>query len=217
MGGAGTGKTVVAMHRAKYLAANVFTSKEDRILFVTFSKNLATDIKQNLRKLCSCDAIQRIEVVNIDAWVCDFLKKHGFSYKILFSQQQRAMYWENAVNQAPCDLDFEQVFYEDEWEHVIQANGITSLMEYLTVSRVGRGQGISRSVRKKIWPVFEEYRNQLDRAQLKEMIDLVREARMFLKEQGDILPYRSIIVDEGQDMGKEVYLLFPPNRCGKQK
>ena len=52
LGGAGTGKTVTAMHRARYLAEEVFTGRDDRILLTTFTKNLATDISQNLRKLC---------------------------------------------------------------------------------------------------------------------------------------------------------------------
>ena len=68
LGGAGTGKTVVAMHRAKYLAEQVFTGKEDRVLVTTFTKNLATDIFENLRKICAAEAMARIEVVNLDAW-----------------------------------------------------------------------------------------------------------------------------------------------------
>src|ERR1022692_2181366 len=53
LGGAGTGKTVVAMHRARYLAEEVFTGKDDRVLFTTFTKNLGIDIAHNLRKLCT--------------------------------------------------------------------------------------------------------------------------------------------------------------------
>lgn len=48
LGGAGTGKTVVAMHRAKQLASKM--SGQQRILFTTFTANLAADIKENLRK-----------------------------------------------------------------------------------------------------------------------------------------------------------------------
>ncbi len=53
LGGAGTGKTVVAMHqRARWLAEKVFTKENDRILFTTFTKNLAADIGKASRKLC---------------------------------------------------------------------------------------------------------------------------------------------------------------------
>ncbi|MCP4688919.1 MAG: UvrD-helicase domain-containing protein, partial [Desulfobacterales bacterium] len=53
LGGAGTGKTVVAMHRAKWLAGTRFTGEHDRILFTTFTRNLAADIRANLLKICS--------------------------------------------------------------------------------------------------------------------------------------------------------------------
>jgi UvrD/REP helicase N-terminal domain len=75
LGGAGTGKTVVAMHRARSLAEEVFTEREDRVLFTTFTKNLATDISQNLRKLCTDErAWARIEVQHLDGWVSNFLR-----------------------------------------------------------------------------------------------------------------------------------------------
>ena len=82
LGGAGTGKTVVAMHRARYLAEEVFNKKEDRILFTTFTRNLATDIQENLRKLCSVDALSRIDVVNLDAWVANFLRGQGYRHQV---------------------------------------------------------------------------------------------------------------------------------------
>jgi len=80
LGGAGTGKTVVAMHRAKYLASKL--GDDERILFTTFTANLAEDIKSNLRKICSLEELQKIEVINIDAWVMRFLSEVGFSAKI---------------------------------------------------------------------------------------------------------------------------------------
>src|SRR5690606_30291703 len=79
LGGAGTGKTVVAMHRGRYLAEEVFRSAGDRILFTTFTKNLATDIEQNLRKLCTDEkAWARIEVRHLDGWVMNFLRTQGY-------------------------------------------------------------------------------------------------------------------------------------------
>lgn len=62
LGGAGTGKTVVAMHRANWLASNV-ASPVRKVLFTTFTKNLATDIKRNLESICSPDSMARKSVV----------------------------------------------------------------------------------------------------------------------------------------------------------
>ena len=49
-GGAGTGKTVVAMHRAKCIADQLATdprSKSQRVLVTTFTTTLAKDIESN--------------------------------------------------------------------------------------------------------------------------------------------------------------------------
>ena len=53
LGGAGTGKTVAALHRAKYLAQQIYTRQEDRILFTTFTRNLAADIQDKIGR-ASC-------------------------------------------------------------------------------------------------------------------------------------------------------------------
>lgn len=77
LGGAGTGKTVVAMHRAAYLAEKVFHHSDDRVLFTTFTRNLAADIEANLRKLCSPEVLTRIEVTHLDQWVAALLEAPG--------------------------------------------------------------------------------------------------------------------------------------------
>src|SRR5690554_1523398 len=82
LGGAGTGKTVVAMHRAVYLAQHVFNGERDRILFTTFTRNLAADIEENLKKICDPSALERIEVIHLDRWVHHFLKRQGYPHRI---------------------------------------------------------------------------------------------------------------------------------------
>lgn len=207
LGGAGTGKTVAALHRAKWLAQHVFTGENDRILFTTFTKNLAADIRENLRKIGSIEILKKIEVVNLDAWVSQFLKRHGYEYTLIFDDDT-GPYWENALNQAPSDLELDPSFYRDEWENVIQAQAISSSEEYLKAPRIGRRKRLNRTQRQKIWPVFEEYRAQLNENGLKEMIDATRDARIILQNKGDILPYKTIIVDEAQDMGTEAFKLI---------
>jgi len=84
LGGAGTGKTVAALHRAKWLAENRYTGVNDRILFTTFTRNLAADIREDLAKICAPETMSRIEVVNLDKWVQDFLRRNRFELRILF-------------------------------------------------------------------------------------------------------------------------------------
>jgi len=207
LGGAGTGKTVVAMHRAKWLAENVFTASTDRILFTTFTRNLAIDIKENLRKLCSAELMKRIEIINIDAWVSRFLKQHGYEFDIAYGERLDSA-WENALNVADASLGLSDQFYRDEWDEVIQAHGITDQGVYARVDRAGRSDRLPRQRRAKVWPVFEEYRSQLNSRNLRESADATRDARLLLENLGDILPYQAIIVDEAQDMSAEVFRLI---------
>ena len=207
LGGAGTGKTVVAMHRARYLAEEVFNKKEDRILFTTFTRNLATDIQENLRKLCSVDALSRIDVVNLDAWVANFLRGQGYRHQVVFDEDENEA-WAFALNQAPSDVGLAPNFYRSEWEQVVQAQNITDADQYLKASRIGRGTKLSRDAKKRIWPVFQEYRAQLNEQGKKEYIDLLRDARGLIQSKGISLPYRAVIVDEAQDMSAEAFRLM---------
>jgi len=208
LGGAGTGKTVVAMHRAAYLAEKVFTGKDDRILFTTFTRNLAVDIKENLRKLCSPAAQERIEVIHLDRWVSGRLRRAGYEYTINYWGMNKTLtgLWDKAMALAPSE--FPTSFYRDEWELVVQDAGCMSWNDYKKVSRAGRGTPLSRKQRKAIWPVFEEYRNQLERAGLREPEGAIRDATTLLNS-GDIRTnYRSIIVDEAQDMTTAAFRLL---------
>jgi len=207
LGGAGTGKTVVAMHRSRYLAEEVFNKKEDRIMLTTFTRNLATDIQENLRKLCSVDALSRIDVVNLDAWVANFLRGQGYRHQVVFDEGENDA-WAFALNQAPPDLALTPNFYRSEWEQVVQAQNITDPDQYLKASRIGRGTKLAREAKKRIWPVFQEYRAQLNEQGKKEYIDLLRDARGLIQSKGISLPYRSVIVDEAQDMSAEAFRLL---------
>jgi hypothetical protein len=118
LGGAGTGKTVVAMHRAKKLAAEMEPGK--RILFTTYTKNLAEDIKVNLKKICTVEEMKKIEVINLDAWVSDFLKGQGYEYNIVYNTEIDKV-WDAAIAYAAGELSFLPTFYKDEWVKVVQA------------------------------------------------------------------------------------------------
>lgn len=207
LGGAGTGKTVVAMHRAVRLATEVFTGASDRILVTTFTKNLAADIRANLELLASRSVLQRIEVINLDAWVHQFLREQKMPASVMFDGESREV-WNRVMAVAPSEPDLPQSFYMEEWREVVQAHGVQGLDAYLTVSRAGRGRSITRAMRRAIWPVFEEYRAELRRLGKKELVDCMRDARILLESKGDILPYRAIVVDEAQDMGMEAFRLL---------
>ena len=207
LGEAGTGKTVAAVHRAKWLARHAFTGDKDLILFTTFTRNLAADIQENLKSICSQDELSRIEVVNLDKWVSDFLKRTGYANRIVFDDQTGPL-WEQALTVAPDDPALPASFYREEWDNVIQPQGVTSFVEYSKAFRKGRGVPLNRKARKAIWPVFEEYRLQLNDHGWREPDDAMRDARHVLTSESLQLPYKSIVVDEAQDMGVQAFRLL---------
>lgn len=208
LGGAGTGKTVVAMHRAKWLAKNVATESK-KVLFTTFTKNLAKDIKENLQTICSPEEMKRIEVINLDSWVVRFLQKQGYDYRLLTNSKEESQLWEQAYSEKPASIELDVAFFKEEWSQVVQPQSVSSLDEYKKASRLGRGTRLNRAQRVEIWPVFEEYRRLLSRSQLKETDDAYRDASSFIENNIDKSPsYCSIVVDEAQDMGSQAFMLI---------
>ncbi len=210
LGGAGTGKTVLAMHRAKWLAENR-TAAGKKVLFTTFTRNLASDIEQNLKTLCGSNTMAKLEIRNLDAWVHGFMRSQKLEHRIVYDRRQDAasQAWQAAMAVRDTKLDLPTDFYEQELEQVILAQGITTLEEYRVARRTGRVGVLSRGKRDAVWPVFDEYRGQLASRKLKEVDDAYREVASLVQAgQGVDSPYSAIVVDETQDFGPQALKLL---------
>src|SRR5690606_10124504 len=135
LGGAGTGKTVVAMHRARHLARKVFTEPGQRILFTTFTANLAADIRENIKRLCGPE-LDRIEVKHLQQVARDVLRGKGITLSRTATARQLEDAWTRALD--VHSLQFAPVFYREEWSKVVQAQDVRTLDDYLRARRVGR-------------------------------------------------------------------------------
>jgi superfamily I DNA/RNA helicase len=207
LGGAGTGKTVLAMHRATWLAEHA-TPEGKKVLVTTFTRNLAIDIETNLHTLCSQDVMSRIEVRNLDAWVLRFLRSKRYEQSIVYGRQdEAAACWNLALAVKDAALGLDDEFYVAELEQVVLAQGVATLDAYRSARRVGRGVVLSRAKRDAIWPVFEEYRTQLASRRLKEVDDAYRDAAQLI-EKDQHHPYSAIVVDETQDFGPQALRLL---------
>jgi len=196
LGGAGTGKTVVLLHRAAFLAREVFKAPSDRILVTTFTVNLASDLKANLAKLLAPEDLERVEVINIHRWALRYLSSHGIKLSVATLAEQRDL-WKTAVAAETQGLSL--AFYKGEWEQVVQAHDVLTRDDYLAASRVGRGTRLSRAQKLAVWKVFEDYRAGLRDIGKIEYSDAIREARLHLEQNPGSLPYRAILADEVQD------------------
>lgn len=205
LGGAGTGKTVVAMHRAKHLAAEL--KDKERILFTTYTANLASDIKDNLRKICTLDEIRRIDVINLDAWVSQFLREHGYPAEIAYDEKADNL-WEEAVTGTDFYGEFPVNFYEEEYNRVVVAQEAFSLEKYVKASRTGRGTRLDRKKRMQIWKVFEAYQNLMKENQVRDINTAMYECRLLIEKTSSETRYKHVIVDEGQDLSANAFRLL---------
>lgn len=195
-GSAGTGKTVVALHRAVHLAK---TFKDSRVLLVTFSDTLASALKNKLRMLIHNQPhlSDQIEVYAMNA-VAERL--FGLNFKkaqIASPETIQALISENAAK--VTGHSFSRNFLATEWEQVVDAWQIQTWEDYRDVPRLGRKTRLTENHRKILWSIFEPVQSAL-KAQ-----DLVTHAGMFnqLTEHyaaGKRAPYDFIVVDEAQDI-----------------
>ena len=205
LGGAGTGKTVAAMHRAKHLAAGL--KNKERILFTTYTANLASDIRDNLRKICTTEEQRKIDVINLDAWVVQFLREHGYSAEIVYDDKLIKV-WEDAAAANDFDGEFPVSFYEDEYNRVVAAQEAFTLEKYIKAARTGRGTRLDRKKRMKIWKVFEAYRNMMKEQQIRDINTAMYECRLLLSKSSSETRYKHVIVDEGQDLSVNAFQLL---------
>lgn len=207
LGGAGTGKTVVAMHRAKHLAS--LSSEGDRILFTTYSRNLAGDIRANLAKICRPEELARIEVTNLDAWVAKYFREQDFDTRLVYGAEVASL-WEEAIRRTASPEQGSPTlaqFYEEEWDRVVMPQEALTKDKYLKASRKGRGTRLSRRQRMEVWNVLEAYQNLLKERKVRDINMAMYECARLL--ESDSMPkYSHVIVDEGQDFGNSAYRLI---------
>lgn len=209
LGGAGTGKTVVAMHRARVLAKRLET--EDRgergeprkVLFTTFTRNLAADIAHHLDRLCGPER-ERIDVQNLHRLAAAVLKNDaGQSFTLVADDDARELL-DDVVRELRVELEGARLptataYYADELRYVVHAQDLEKEDDYLRAKRTGRGLRVTRAQRKVCWKVFEELRARLiERGEITHA-DAIREARRFL-ETRPVRRYAAAVADEVQDL-----------------
>lgn len=154
-GSAGTGKTVVALHRAVHLARN---DPQARILLTTFSKALANALKVKLQHLAGNEpaVLARITVQSITGVAYDL-------YSSLFGQPNIASpsLVHTLLTKAAGQDDgqkFSLPFLAGEWSEVVDAWQIENWEGYRDVSRLGRKTRIGGKQRESLWSIFEQLR-----------------------------------------------------------
>lgn len=203
-GAAGTGKSVVALHRAAALARS---TPEGRVLLTTYSKTLAAHLSHNADLLLGVDSPERarIDIVHLhklarDWWVNTFKRKFAFINVKRFNELL-----ETAMAKAGV-AEFAPAFLKTEWEALINFWGINDEESYLRVSRKGRGARLTARQRRMIWRVFAEFLAVLEEKHYMTWERLCFRVAAEFAER--LPPYRHVIVDEAQDFGPAEFRLL---------
>jgi mRNA-degrading endonuclease RelE of RelBE toxin-antitoxin system len=195
-GGPGTGKSVVAVHRAARLAR----VGEGPVLLTSFSRTLAGHLRQQVDKLLAGDpARSRVDVVHLHQLAVELLSdRTGESVKVADNVAiGRAA---KAAAEALAVSWVTPAFLEAEWAMVVDAYGVSSWEEYALVDRAARGTPLNRSQRETAWRGLREMREALGSQGLTTWSSVCWDLVDVLDRAGD-RPYAHVIADEVQDFG----------------
>jgi superfamily I DNA/RNA helicase len=196
-GSAGTGKTIVALHRAVHLARE---HPEARVLLATFTGTLANALRARLRRLVGNEprTLERVEVEALDGLA---LRLH----KALLGPVTLATADDltEALREAGArseDTPLGPRFVRDEWEQVVDAWQVRTPEAYREIPRVGRRTRLASSHRDVLWPVFERVREALAAPGLRTLSDVYSALAGTFASGGARAPYDFAVVDEAQDL-----------------
>ncbi len=195
-GSAGTGKTIVALHRAAHLAR---AYPDARVLLTTFSDALASALHTRLNQLVSHEPrlAERIDVYSLPAISQRLFKMHIGPVALAGQKEVREVLRD--AGQAVGGHKFGLHFLLAEWEHIVDAWQLETWEAYRDVARLGRKTRLPETQRQILWSIFEKARAELATR------NLITEATMFTKlasllASGKTAPFDFVVVDEAQDL-----------------
>ncbi len=197
-GPAGTGKTVVGLHRAVYLA-----ERTDRPVLVTsFVKTLPV-VLSSLATRLSPNAAERIEFVGVHALAFRALERTG--QKIRLDQKGADRAFQEAWRRTDAAtklgaVDERASYWKEEIDCVIKGRGLTEFGDYRELRRVGRKTPLQAADRAHVWDLYSAYEAELAEQGIQDFNDLLIRAKAAVDTYPDLFTYSAVIVDEVQDL-----------------
>ena len=223
-GGAGTGKTVIAVHRAVELATrDKADGQEPRILLTTYTRNLADDLRRQVAQLeprlpfteklsepgvmvSGLDRVARMILQQAGARISPIAQEVIGQPRGRVLTYPRENVWQEVLtlmgDELPEGLRSAD-FLESEYELIVLPQRVTTLKQYLRVRRPGRGVALDRSKRAAVWKAMERYRDRSADLGVTSFDEQLALAAAWLDQEatlGTPRPFRHVLVDEAQDL-----------------
>ncbi len=195
-GSAGTGKTVVALHRAVHLAEE---NRESRVLLATFSPTLARALETKLRRLIHHKPYlgEQIEIYDLNANAKRLYRLNIAKPTIASPEKINAHLAEAA--QSVSGHNFTKNFLRTEWNQVVDDWQLKTWESYRNVLRLGRKTRLPENLRKLAWQIFEQVKEKLVAEKLVTYPDIYGKLTEHFSS-GKRSPFDFIVVDEAQDI-----------------
>ncbi|GAB3679030.1 3'-5' exonuclease [Salinisphaera aquimarina] len=195
-GSAGTGKTIVALHRAVHLARE---NESARLLLTTFSETLANALRQKLTRLIAHqpELAERVDVRAIDQLALELQTRHGHQSSLADTKTVNRI-----LQQSASELgieEFSSAFLASEWRDVVDAWQLDTWDSYRSIHRLGRKTRLPEARREKLWQIFERTRKKLVSDQLATMPMIYHQLCNTLQQRNHPV-YDYVVVDEAQDL-----------------
>jgi len=195
-GSAGTGKTVVALHRAVHLAR---ANPEARVLLTTFSAPLAALLQEKLHRLVDGEPalVERLDVLAMQELGERMHAAHLGKPNRITAEDLDAL----IRRHAPAEISriYGEAFSVEEFRDVVDAFNLRDWESYRDVRRLGRKSRLNEAKRRMLWEGFEQAMQELDAQNLITNHQLFHRTAEQLRRTG-ARPYQHIVVDECQDI-----------------
>ena len=200
-GAAGTGKTVVALHRAASLAKR-YAAEDGRVLVTTYINSLPPVLEQLYRRLPTAEPA-RVDFLNVDKLAYRICAESGERPKLdpravdaAFAGAVKAVVTDGSpIDKAALTRDY----LKEEIRVVIKGRGITDLDTYLDVRRTGRRTQFGDALRRQTWALMEAWDAGMAKRGAEDFHDVVLRARDIARRRTDPT-YRAVVIDEAQDL-----------------
>jgi len=197
-GSAGTGKTVVALHRAAYLAR----SRPGRILVTTYVRTLPDVLRTTLARMAP-DVVDRVDFLGVHELAGRLLDERGVRARLDGRRIDEAFTsaWQDVGAHGVLGASSRDPHYwKDEIAHVIKGRGLTSFEQYASLVRSGRRYRLTTDQRRAVWDLCVAYDERLRAAGVHDWADQILLAVRELEREPLTDRYTAVVVDEAQDL-----------------